>query len=133
MYNDFTFDRLYDKISIMDSDMRKHVVSSLQMAGVFVATVAAAVGLIVVLANIEDKADEDLCGVPVEDGVASMHYETEQAFFEDFNNSDSVLRCVYDNAPAGSSIGLYKTDDGFELLAVYPGADFDYKGYQSIW
>lgn len=133
MYNDFTFDRLYDKISIMDSDMRKHVMSSLQMAGVFVATVAASVGLIVVLANLEDKADEDLCGVPVEDGVSSMHYETEQAFFEDFNDSDSVLRCVYDSVPAGSSIGLYKTDDGFELLAVYPDADFDYKGYQSIW
>lgn len=133
MYNDFTFDRFYDKISIMDSNMRKHVMSSLKMAGVFVAAVTASVGLIVVLANIGDKADADLCGVPVEDGVASMHYETEQAFFEDFNDSRSVLRCVYDNAPVGSSIGLYKTDDGFELLAVYPEADFDYKGYQSIW
>lgn len=133
MYNDFTFDRLYDIISIMYSDMRKHVTSSLQMAGAFVAAVAASVGLIVALANLEDKADEDLCGVPVENGVASMHYETEQAFFEDFNDSGSVLRCVYDSAPAGSSIGLHKTDDGFELLAVYPDADFDYKGYQSIW
>lgn len=117
----------------MDSNMRKHVMSSLKMAGVFVAAVTASVCLIVVLANVGDKADADLCGVPVEDGVASMHYETEQAFFEDFNNSRSVLRCVYDNAPAGSNIGLYKTDDGFELLAIYHGADFDYKGYQSIW
>ena len=140
----------YDIILFMGKNMNKVDKSILigAAAAVIIVLVSAVIAFSIVFLSDNDTKDEDsgsrasdiseLINVCWPEGTTKVHMldEVMHVTYDTKDEADSdvaTMRCLYESAPTGASLGLFKTKHAYEFLVVPAGVDFDYDGYSSIW
>ena len=139
----------YDIILFMGKNMNQVDKSILTgaIAAVIIVLASAVIAFSVVFLYDSDTKDDsgskarnisELINVCWPEGTTKVHVldDVMHVTYDTMDEADSdiaTMRCLYESAPAGASLGLFKTEHAYEFLVVPAGADFDYDGYSSIW